>query len=84
MKNESQIIEALQPVAAVAQADEMLTKKELAMRLKMTVRTVENWQRRGVLPFVKVGKIVLFHWPDVVAHLKSNFRVCRRTNAVAN
>jgi excisionase family DNA binding protein len=76
MKIEDQAVET---VAAKADPDEMLTKKELAVRLKMTVRTVENWQRRGVLPFVKVGKIVLFHWPDVVSHLKSNFRVCRRT-----
>jgi hypothetical protein len=28
---------------------------------------------------VKVGKVVLFHWPDVVDFLKGNFRVCRRT-----
>lgn len=60
-------------------SDVMLNKKELAERLKMTVRTVENWQRRGILPFVKVSKVVLFHWPDVVEHLKANFRVCRRT-----
>lgn len=59
--------------------DEMVTKKQLAAQLKVTVRTVENWQRRGVLNYIKVGKIVLFHWPDVVEHLKGNFRVCRRT-----
>ena len=81
MKNET---EAVAVAAPTAESDEMLTKKELAVRLKMTVRTVENWQRRGALPFVKVGKVVLFHWSDVVAHLKSNFRVCRRTNAVSN
>ena len=33
---------------------------------------------RGVLPYLKVGKVVLFHWPDVVDFLKGNFRVCRR------
>ena len=60
-------------------SDVMLNKRELAERLKMTVRTVENWQRRGALPFVKVGKVVLFHWPDVLEHLKTNYRVCRRT-----
>ena len=58
--------------------DEMLTKKELSARLKITVRTVENWQRRGLLPFVKISKVVLFYWPDVVAHLKANFQVSRR------
>jgi excisionase family DNA binding protein len=66
------------PAVEKTKSDEMLTKKELALRLKMTVRTVENWQRRGILPFVKVGKIVLFHWTDVVEHLKTHFRICRR------
>jgi excisionase family DNA binding protein len=54
-----------------------LDKKQLAEHLKLTVRTIENWQRRGALPYVKVGKVVLFHWPDVVEHLRKNFRVCR-------
>ena len=61
-------------------SDVMLNKAELAARLKLTVRSIENWQRRGALPFVKVGKVVLFHWPDVVDHLITNFRVCRKSN----
>jgi excisionase family DNA binding protein len=72
-------IQSPQSAAAGVELDGFLTKKELALRLKITTRTIENWQRRGVLPFVKVGKIVLFHWPDVLEHLKANFRVCRRT-----
>ena len=60
-------------------SDVMLNKRELAERLKVTVRTVENWQRRGVLSSLKIGKVVLFHWPEVLEFLKTNFRVCRRT-----
>jgi hypothetical protein len=58
--------------------DEMLTKRELAAKLKVTVRTVENWQREGFLPFIKISSVVLFHWPEVIEHLKANFKVCRR------
>jgi hypothetical protein len=58
--------------------DEVLTKKKLAERLHVTVRTIENWQRRGVLQYVKIGKIVLFVWGDVLESLR-NFRVSRRT-----
>lgn len=58
--------------------DEMLTKKELAAKLKVTVRTLENWQREGFLPYIKISSVVLFHWPEVIEHLKSNFKVCRR------
>ena len=57
--------------------DEMLTKEELAAKLKVTVRCIENWQRAGYLPFLKISSVVLFHWPDVLAHLKTNFQVSR-------
>ena len=80
--NEKRILESnrtrIQPAPASNPSDVMLNKRELAERLRLTVRTVENWQRRGVLPFVKVGKVVLFHWPDVLQQLRTNFRVCRR------
>ncbi len=55
-----------------------ITKEEVARRLKKTVRTVENWQRKGILPFVKADRSVLFRWADVVGHLEEHFRVCRR------
>lgn len=51
-----------------------ITKEELAQRLKKTVRTVENWQRRGYLPYRKIAQTVLFRWSEVVAHLDQNFR----------
>ena len=56
-----------------------ITKEEVAKRLKKTVRTVENWQRKGILPFVKAGHSVLFKWAEVEAHFHEHFRVCRRT-----
>src|SRR2546422_6572754 len=55
---------------------EFLSKEELALRLKRTVRTVEVWQKRGILPYVKCENTVLFNWADVVAHLQNNYRVC--------
>ena len=55
--------------------DVMLTKMELAAKLKVTVRTVENWQRDGFLPGVKIASVVRFHWPEVVEHLKANFKI---------
>ena len=58
--------------------DEMLTKKELAAKLKVTVRTVENWQREGFLPYIKISSVVLFDWAEVRESLHTNFKVCRR------
>ena len=37
-----------------------ITKAEVACRLKKAVRTIEDWQRRGYIPFIKTGRSVLF------------------------
>lgn len=76
MHNSAQLLSPASPMADPR--DEMITKRELAAKLKVTVRTVENWQREGYLPFIKISRVVLFFWPDVIEHLKSNFKVCRR------
>jgi hypothetical protein len=54
-----------------------ITKDEVARRLKKTTRTIEIWQRKGLIPYVKAGKSVLYSWPDVAEHLQSKFGVCR-------
>jgi excisionase family DNA binding protein len=56
-----------------------ITKNEVARRLKKTARTVENWQRLEIIPFVKTGHSVLFNWADVQAHLNRHFGVNRLT-----
>mgnify|MGYP000938667485 CR=1 FL=1 len=61
-----------------AEADEMLTKKELAARLKVSVRTVEQWQHDGHLPYLRISGVLLFHWPAVVKTLTEKFQICRR------
>jgi hypothetical protein len=67
-----------QASAEYAVINEMLTKEKLAPKLHVGIRTIENWQRRGVLPYVKIGKVVIFIWGDVVEALKK-FRICRKT-----
>ena len=53
--------------------DVMLTKEELAAKLRVAVRTIENWQHCGYLPFIKVANVVMFYWPAVLAHLQTHF-----------
>ena len=42
------------------------TKEDVAdfYRLK-TVRTVENWMNQGLIPYVKIGKLVRFNLEEV-------------------
>ena len=51
--------------------DALLTKRELAPKLKRSVRTVDVWMRQGKLPYIKLNKTVLFRWPDVLEKLQS-------------
>ena len=60
----------------ITQKEGYITKDEVARRMKKTTRTVEKWQKRGIIPFVKCGHAVLFDWADVQRHLEANFRVC--------
>jgi hypothetical protein len=57
------------PVSAACDADCLLTKKELAQRLKKSVRSIENWMKLRYLPYIKIGHSVLFRWRDVVEAL---------------
>ena len=67
-------------VASAHHADEYLTKREIAERLRKKIRTIDNWMRRGILPYYKIGRTVSFKWSDVQSHLDANCRVCRRRN----
>jgi excisionase family DNA binding protein len=53
-------------------------KTEVAGRLNKTIRTVDNWMSRGLLPYYKIGRSVEFKWSEVEAHLAQTCRVTRR------
>lgn len=50
---------------------ELLTKRELAKKLRVTEKTVENWQNAGRIKKLTIGGAVRYSWPDVVASIKS-------------
>jgi len=56
-------------------SEEFISKKELAWRLRVTVRTISNWQRRGLVPFVKCRRAIYYDWHGVAAHLRGRARV---------
>jgi excisionase family DNA binding protein len=52
-------------------------KNEVARRLNKTLRTVDNWMQRGLLPYYKIGRSVVFKWSDVETQLAQTCRVAR-------
>ena len=61
-----------QPAFDHKSQDEMLTKKEMAARFKVSVRTIEKWSKDGFLPRIHIVSVIRFYWPEVVAHLLKN------------
>lgn len=49
--------------------DPMLTKREVAARLRFSVRAVDNWMKRGLIPYMKIGRSVRFRWGEIERHL---------------
>jgi excisionase family DNA binding protein len=51
--------------------EELLTRTEVARRLRVSPTTVDNWRKRYELPTIEKGYRVFFDWEDVKAWLKS-------------
>ena len=60
---------------AASQPETFINKVEVAQRLGKTLRTVDNWMGRGILPYYKIGRSVSFRWTEIDAHLAATCRV---------
>jgi excisionase family DNA binding protein len=54
--------------------DDLLIKREVAAKLRRSVRTIDAWMHEGKLPYFKVGRTVRFRWSDVLKKL-ADYRV---------
>jgi len=50
-------------------SDGLLSKRGLAPKLQISTRTVDDWMRKGRIPFLKIGKAVRFRLSDVLETL---------------
>tara|TARA_B000000609_G_C24110384_1_gene313597 strand:+ start:93 stop:296 length:204 start_codon:yes stop_codon:yes gene_type:complete len=49
----------------------LLTKAQLAEKMCVKPRTIDNWMKVGWLPYLKIGKAVRFEFSSVMEKLKS-------------
>ena len=54
--------------------NEWRSKKEIAAHFGIGLRTVTDWMRRRIMPFVKVGGVVRFCVPDCEAAVRKYLR----------
>lgn len=55
--------------------EEFIGKPEVGKRLHLRPRTIDDWMRRGLLPYYKVGRSVRFKWSEIEQHLGNKCRV---------
>ena len=65
------ITRQLPPQAAEGTNDGLLTKRTIAQKLEIKPRTLDDWMRKGRIPYIKVGKAVSFRWIDVLEKLEA-------------
>ena len=44
-------------------------KRQVALRLSVSVRTLENWVAAGRIPCIRVGRVTRFEWERVLEAL---------------
>ncbi len=73
-----------EPRSNILIPEKYLTKCEVATRLRKTTRTIDTWMSAGILPYMKIGRSVLFDWDDCQRHLDEYFRVSRFSGITRN
>ncbi|QQL44229.1 helix-turn-helix domain-containing protein [Sulfuriroseicoccus oceanibius] len=59
------------PTPSVALApNELIDTAELARRLKVTRRSIDNYRAQGRIPAIKIGQCVRFNWLRVIEALE--------------
>jgi excisionase family DNA binding protein len=56
-----------------------LTKLQVAQMFQVTVRTLDDWMKRGLIPFIKVGRTVRFRADLIDSCVRANLLVSRRS-----
>ena len=51
------------------------TKADVARMFQVTVRTIDSWIARGLVPFRKIGRTVRFSLDEIEQFHRENYRV---------
>src|SRR5690606_17910153 len=73
MKLETEVIEKADE--SNPNSESYINKVEVARRMNIKVRTVDNWMRRKFIPYYKLGHTVLFRWSEIENHIGKACRV---------
>lgn len=65
---------------AIAVQPTLIKKKELAVRLSVSPRTIDEWARKRKIPYLQISdRFYLYEFEAVLAALKRNYQVETRS-----
>jgi site-specific DNA-methyltransferase (adenine-specific) len=67
--SENEALRCFEKRATVASSSELVTRDELASRLRITPRTLQRWCGAGKICAIRIGRTVRFRLDEVLAHL---------------
>lgn len=54
----------------------LIKKKELANRLSVSPRTIDNWVAKRIIPFIRVGpRFYLYDFEGVLAAIRKHYEI---------
>jgi len=54
----------------------LIRKKELATRLSVSTRTIDNWVAKKIIPFIRIGpRFYLYDFEAVLAAIRKHYGV---------
>ena len=53
----------------IRMAEPLIDKRVVASRMGFTVRALDSWMKRGLIPYYKIGRSVRFKWSEIERHL---------------
>ena len=73
------LVATFAPISTPDPGPELFIKKrEVARRFQTRVRTVDNWMKRRLIPYYKIGRSVTFRWSEIEEQLRDTCLVKRR------
>ncbi|MEI6656223.1 MAG: hypothetical protein WCP45_15785 [Verrucomicrobiota bacterium] len=72
--NSSEPMDAACPVGTVTPC--LIKKKELAKRMSISTRTLDNWMAKRLIPYIQVSpRFYLYDYDEVLAAIRKHYQV---------
>ena len=78
IRHELQQANVAAPATPASEAEELLTVKQAAALLDVTVHSIHSWKQAGKLPYLKMGSRTYFKRAEVLSSLQSQQRTVKK------